>query len=156
MIKADSWIVLNPFSLPGPIFGWRIARSRADSLDLFINHHVPFPEAAVDDKTLKQHGGGGSRHRRALTLLALLGLLIVQAGCGDDIVLVERPVFDPPPDATFNFLGYYDTEDKITTCGNCHVGKQSGWETAGHAKCAGESASQRWCSILLRGMPHGK
>jgi predicted CXXCH cytochrome family protein len=64
-----------------------------------------------------------------------MGFLAVLVGCGDDVLLVEREVFDPPPDSTFGFLGYFNKDDgsTITTCGNCHVGKQSGWETTGHA-----------------------
>lgn len=61
-------------------------------------------------------------------------LLLIQVGCDDDIIEVERRVFDPPPDAQFGFLGYFDTLTQVTTCGNCHVGKQAGWETTGHAE----------------------
>jgi predicted CXXCH cytochrome family protein len=46
---------------------------------------------------------------------------------------VERQLYDPPPDATFGFLGYFDVTDQVTTCGECHVGKAAGWATTGHA-----------------------
>jgi len=75
----------------------------------------------------------GSLIRYLTHLIALAGLLIVVDACGDDTIFVERKVFNAPPDATFGFLGYFDETEKLTTCGNCHVGKQAGWETTGHA-----------------------
>ncbi len=48
-------------------------------------------------------------------------------------VEVERQLFNDPPDQQFLFLGYFDADDKLTTCGNCHVGQQAGWEQTGHA-----------------------
>ncbi len=74
------------------------------------------------------------RVRGAWILLAFVGVITVLAGCTDtEVVFRDREIFNPPPDATFNFLGYFDADAKLTTCGNCHVGQQSGWEQTGHA-----------------------
>jgi predicted CXXCH cytochrome family protein len=67
------------------------------------------------------------------SLAAVLTLVIVQ-GCSDDeIVFRDRPVFNPPPDASSGFLGYFKPEEKLTSCGNCHVGTQAEWETTAHS-----------------------
>lgn len=68
---------------------------------------------------------------RRWTLFAAL----LAAGCAgeDKIVFRDREVFNPPPDSTSGFLGYYNAETKLTTCGNCHVEKQAEWETTAHA-----------------------
>lgn len=62
-----------------------------------------------------------------------LGLLLASCADDDKIVFRDREFFNPPPDSTSGFLGYYDAETKLTTCGNCHVEKQSEWETTAHA-----------------------
>jgi predicted CXXCH cytochrome family protein len=54
--------------------------------------------------------------------------------CTDEkIVYRDRPPFNPPPDATNGFLGYFTTSTKQTTCGNCHVGVQGSWKVTKHA-----------------------
>jgi predicted CXXCH cytochrome family protein len=74
------------------------------------------------------------RVRGAWILLAFVGVVTVLAGCTDtEVVFRDREIFNPPPDATFNFLGYFDADAKLTTCGNCHIGQQGGWEQTGHA-----------------------
>jgi len=74
------------------------------------------------------------RVRGAWLVLAFVGAITILAGCTDtEVVFRDREIFNPPPDATFNFLGYFDYDTKLTACGNCHVGKQAGWETTGHA-----------------------
>ena len=66
----------------------------------------------------------------SLAVLAILAL----AGCTDtETVYVDREPFNPPPDSTNGFLGYYSAEDKLTTCGNCHVTFQGQWEETAHA-----------------------
>ncbi len=61
-------------------------------------------------------------------------VLLVASACTDEkIIEVERTVFNAPPDASSGFLGYFDASQKLTTCGNCHVGKQGDWETTAHA-----------------------
>ena len=46
---------------------------------------------------------------------------------------VQQEQFNPPPDATNNFLGYFTAADKQTTCGNCHVTHQAAWAQTAHA-----------------------
>ena len=75
---------------------------------------------------------GGRSSAGALAAVGLLGFVIVLSGC-TDVVFRDRELFDAPPDTINNFLGYFDVEDKMTVCGNCHVGKQSGWEATAHA-----------------------
>jgi len=55
-------------------------------------------------------------------------------GCTEtEIVYVDRPRFNEPPDAAAGFLGYYTPGEKLTTCGTCHVGAQATWATTAHA-----------------------
>ena len=51
----------------------------------------------------------------------------------EKIVYVTRPPFNPPPDQSSGFLGYFTVSDKQTTCGNCHVEKQATWKFTKHA-----------------------
>jgi len=51
----------------------------------------------------------------------------------EKISYVTRAPFNPPPDSTTGFLGYYTVSTKQTTCGNCHVGHQTGWITTAHS-----------------------
>ena len=83
---------------------------------------------------------------------ALAGLLVLALlpGCSDDeIVYRDREVFNPPPDAASGFLGYYDPSAKLTSCGNCHVGTQTEWETTAHsdayATLANSPDAQSFC-----------
>ena len=72
--------------------------------------------------------------RKPNPLVALVGFVIILGGCTDEtVVFKERDLFEAPPDTVNNFLGYSNVEAKTTVCGNCHVGKQSGWENTGHA-----------------------
>jgi predicted CXXCH cytochrome family protein len=67
----------------------------------------------------------------ALTMLASVWIL---AGCVDeDIVFVERPLFEDPPAAAQGFVGYADREAKRTVCGACHIGRQARWAETAHA-----------------------
>ncbi len=71
---------------------------------------------------------------RLLLGLAIVGLFVL-AGCTNDkIVYRDRPPFNPPPDASSGFLGYFTVSSKQTTCGNCHVGVQASWENTKHAE----------------------
>ncbi len=84
-----------------------------------------------------------SRHANEHTLRIAAFLLCAAAvlpACVDEkvvfrdvIVEVEKPLFEQPPDATFNFLGYFDAAEKETVCGNCHAGQQKAWVASGHA-----------------------
>jgi hypothetical protein len=68
-------------------------------------------------------------HRVSLYLGLLAGLL---SGC-TDTVFRDREDFNPPPDATNNFLGYFTASEKQTTCGNCHVLHQGDWSNTAHS-----------------------
>ncbi len=66
----------------------------------------------------------------------LVAALVVAAGvaCTDEtIVYRDRDQFHPPPDTLSGFLGYYTTNTKQTTCGNCHVLHQRDWKITKHA-----------------------
>jgi len=41
--------------------------------------------------------------------------------------------YNPPPDASSGYLGYYTASERQTTCGNCHVGEQADWVQTKHA-----------------------
>lgn len=70
--------------------------------------------------------------RVALVLPALAGLLF--SACVDEkIVFRDRELFEEPLTQALGFLGYSDQSDKLTSCGNCHVGTQSQWEGSQHA-----------------------
>jgi predicted CXXCH cytochrome family protein len=71
--------------------------------------------------------------RGVLALLAIPAILIV-AACTDTVTNeVVRPPFNPPPDSTSGFLGFYDASTSQTTCGNCHVKHQAEWKGTKHA-----------------------
>ncbi|MGH7732288.1 MAG: multiheme c-type cytochrome, partial [Gemmatimonadales bacterium] len=66
---------------------------------------------------------------RSIKILAAVAALVVMfAGC-DTIEYRDRPPFNPPPDQTNGFLGYYNVATKQTTCGNCHATTQWQWLT---------------------------
>lgn len=71
---------------------------------------------------------------RGLAFLVLSLMVLGPLACTDEkIVFRDRELFQQPPDTVNFFLGYFDTEEKLTACGNCHVGQQSGWEGTAHA-----------------------
>lgn len=81
----------------------------------------------------------------ALTSLALLG-------CTDEtVVFRDRPLFEDPPSEAVSFLGYsdIDSDNKLTVCGNCHVGIQAQWQETAHADAwetlQASGASQSFC-----------
>ncbi|HUL70330.1 MAG TPA: multiheme c-type cytochrome [Gemmatimonadales bacterium] len=55
------------------------------------------------------------------------GIALLWVAACTDIQYRDRPPFNPPPDATSGYLGYYSTADRQTVCGNCHVGQQADW-----------------------------
>ena len=69
--------------------------------------------------------------RSHLTVGILLGVALL--GCDEEVVYQDRPPFNPPPDASSGFLGYYDETVKQTTCGNCHADYHGGWSATAHA-----------------------
>jgi Cytochrome c554 and c-prime len=58
-----------------------------------------------------------------------LATLLVGACTTEEIV---QP-FNPPPDQASGFLGYFTASEKLTTCGNCHVGEQRDWAQTAHS-----------------------
>jgi len=67
------------------------------------------------------------------TLAVALAVLFA-AGCtSEEIVYRDREPFNPPAEEAQGMLGYYDENEKQTTCGNCHVGQQNDWATTRHA-----------------------
>jgi len=76
-------------------------------------------------------------HRTFLWLGLLPALL---NGC-TDTVFRDREPFNPPPDATNKFLGYFTSTDRQTTCGNCHVTHQAAWVQTAHASAYGLPAT---------------
>jgi hypothetical protein len=72
--------------------------------------------------------------RMTFRLVAGLGLVLALANCTNEKkIFVERPFFTDPPPAAQGFLGYDDVDEKLTVCGNCHVGQQGKWEGTAHA-----------------------
>lgn len=69
-------------------------------------------------------------------VIAMVGL--IAASCTKETtVFVERPLFEDPPAGANGFLGYQSNQASdagVTVCGNCHVGSQTNWSTAGHAE----------------------
>ena len=70
---------------------------------------------------------------RCWPALAWLAPLFIVSCTSEKIVFRDREPFNPPPDATNNFLGYFTASTKQTTCGNCHVGHQADWVQTAHA-----------------------
>lgn len=68
--------------------------------------------------------------------IAALGLVAAWSlgACTDEkIIYRDRPLFEDPPEAAASFIGYSDTIEGLTVCGNCHVGVQADWEGSAHA-----------------------
>jgi predicted CXXCH cytochrome family protein len=71
---------------------------------------------------------------RFRNLLFLIFTLAAVAGCQDRIVLVERDVLGGAlPAGSGGFVGYANTETKLTVCGNCHVTQHNQWLQTAHA-----------------------
>jgi len=68
-----------------------------------------------------------------LTALSLILIWSLSACTDEEIVFRDRPLFEDPPAAAESFLGYSDTLESLTVCGNCHVGVQGDWEGSAHA-----------------------
>ena len=84
-----------------------------------------------------------------LTRLCVAALMLFVVGCDSEIAYRDRPPFNPPPDPTSGFLGYYDASTKQTTCGNCHADIQASWKGTPHATAhstlEASSAKQATC-----------
>ncbi len=89
------------------------------------------------------------RTPRLLLSLGLVALFLVTGCTTETIVFRDREPFNPPPDASSGFLGYFTASTKQTTCGNCHVGTQRDWKGTAHASAyqtlASNPNSQAFC-----------
>jgi predicted CXXCH cytochrome family protein len=65
---------------------------------------------------------------------AAFAVLALGACTNEKLVYQTKASYNPPPDSLNGFLGYYDTDTKQTTCGNCHVEKQGNWASTKHAQ----------------------
>ncbi len=65
--------------------------------------------------------------------LSVVALSSVTACVDEKIVYRDRELFEDPPTAAAEFLGYTDHDTKLTVCGNCHIEKQGDWEQTLHA-----------------------
>lgn len=74
-----------------------------------------------------------SRRRSALLPLTILALSATAACVDEKIVYRDRDLFEDPLAAAGSFLGYTDSDTKLTVCGNCHVEKQGDWIETAHA-----------------------
>ncbi|HUF11712.1 MAG TPA: multiheme c-type cytochrome [Longimicrobiales bacterium] len=70
---------------------------------------------------------------RWLGWASLLFVLLASSGCEEDVIYRDRVLFDDPPAAAGDFLGFSDVDANETVCGNCHVGKQAEWILTAHA-----------------------
>jgi predicted CXXCH cytochrome family protein len=86
--------------------------------------------------------------RWAFAVPALM-LALPLVGC-ETIVYRDRPIFDEPPAAAANYVGYSNVETKMTSCGNCHTSVQRQWRESAHAdawstlQALGANALQQW------------
>ena len=72
-------------------------------------------------------------HRVALLPLLVLALSSLSACVDEKIVYRDRSLFEEVPSAAADFIGYTDHDSKLTVCGNCHIDKQTDWQTTAHA-----------------------
>ncbi len=79
---------------------------------------------------------------------AALAMTLLLTGC-EELVYRDRELFNPPPDTTSGFLGYFNAAEKQTTCGNCHVSFQAQWRGTKHAQAGDDldasGAAQGFC-----------
>jgi predicted CXXCH cytochrome family protein len=92
------------------------------------------------------------RRNTLFTILAVpvVALVMGLTGCVDEkIVYKDRDLFETPPTGAAGFVGYTKAEDKLTVCGNCHIGQQVAWKETAHAGAwdglANSGHSQAFC-----------
>jgi predicted CXXCH cytochrome family protein len=76
------------------------------------------------------------RRNILFTVLAMpaVALVLALTGCADEtIVYRDRELFATPPAGAAGFLGYSKEAEKVTVCGNCHMGHQAKWIETAHA-----------------------
>jgi Cytochrome c554 and c-prime/Doubled CXXCH motif (Paired_CXXCH_1) len=72
-------------------------------------------------------------HRHIPVASALACLTLSWACTSESIAYRDRETFNPPPDSVVGFLGYFEPSQQLTTCGNCHVGRQAEWAATAHS-----------------------
>lgn len=99
--------------------------------------------------------------------VVVAAVAVSMASCVDErVVFRDRPVYQEPAEAALDFVGYANpaTEDRLTVCGQCHVGQQSQWERTGHAfawaSLQASPAAQEFCeachTVNTLGNPAGE
>jgi predicted CXXCH cytochrome family protein len=76
------------------------------------------------------------RRNTLFTVLALpaVALVLALTGCADETIIYrDRELFATPPAGAAGFLGYSKEAEKLTVCGNCHLGHQARWMETAHA-----------------------
>lgn len=94
------------------------------------------------------------RRKKLFTVLAMPAVMLALAvtGCVDEkIVFQDRELFATPPTGAAGFLGYSKEEDKLTVCGNCHMGQQARWQETAHANAFAGMASIASASAVCEG-----
>lgn len=70
-------------------------------------------------------------------IVALAAVALFAGACtSEEVVFVERPIYEPTPEGANGFLGFTSnaaSDAGETVCGNCHAGKQSAWGGTAHA-----------------------
>jgi predicted CXXCH cytochrome family protein len=72
--------------------------------------------------------------RAAKTALFALALLALSACIDEEAAFQNRGLFADMPTVAGSFVGYITPEDKLTSCGACHLELQEEWEMTGHAE----------------------
>jgi predicted CXXCH cytochrome family protein len=70
---------------------------------------------------------------RVLLAATLVGVVLTGACTEDTLVYRDREAFATPADEVAGFLGYFDTDEKFTSCGLCHADEQAAWIETHHA-----------------------
>jgi len=84
---------------------------------------------------------------------AVLGLLVpALISCTDErVVFRDRDLLADIPSASNGYLGYSNTAEKLTVCGNCHIGQQTDWVGTAHADAWNTLAANAGRQALCEG-----
>lgn len=89
--------------------------------------------------------------RRCIPTSLLMVLALLASSCGEDVTYRDAQAVVPPLQGAGEFLGYSSIEAKRTVCGNCHSGKQAGWEQTRHASAWSDGAKTPGWSAACEG-----
>lgn len=80
------------------------------------------------------------RWNQHLLSLAVVGSLVAGLACTEGGILedVRRDPFNPAPNRAAGMLGYISADQKLTTCGRCHVSVEQSWAQTKHAAAFGD------------------